>query len=264
MSILRKAVDVLQIVAARNGITVRELAAVLGVPKSSSHRLIVSLVEVGMIQRAPNGEGYVLGSLIGELVGGQLRDERLARLAQPYLDMLRDCCCETVGLHVLRGDRRVLLAQAESREEHRWVHSNPGIPMPLHAGAASKAMLSLLSAERVADILGRRGFVVFTLNTPNDAERLGSELTRIRAQGYAISLQEVTPGIASIAVPVIFPGDDGAGDMPVAAVNVTGPRVRLGEAELKAVLPRLRATAAEIASAFDGGTLGSERSAAGA
>jgi DNA-binding IclR family transcriptional regulator len=154
---------------------------------------------------------------------------------------LRDRCGETVGLHVIQGERRILLDQVESRNEHRWVYSNTGVPMPLHAGAASKMLLSLMPPEHALAMLKRRALVAFTRDTPRDSGRLMRELGRIKAQGFAFSSQEVTRGISSIAVPVDW---DAAPAGLVAVMSITGPSIRLSERVLKGFLPQLRRAAA--------------------
>jgi IclR family acetate operon transcriptional repressor len=251
MSPLRKAVDVLQVVAGREGISARDIAAVLGLPKSTAHRMVLALVDVGFLQRSAGGEGFSLGPLIGELAGGQLKEKALMQIARPQMVALRDRCGETVGLHVIQRDRRVLLDQAESRYEHRWVYSNPGVPMPLHAGAASKMLLALLSEREAEGMLRHDDLVAFTMNTPQASDGLLSELGRIRNRGYAISLQEVTPGISSIAVPI---PTDPLNFPRFAVMTVTGPRVRLSERALRGLLPQLREAAAGCALPDSSGT----------
>jgi DNA-binding IclR family transcriptional regulator len=147
-----------------------------------------------------------------------------------------------VGLHVLEGGRRVLLYQAESTHEHRWVYTNAGQYMPLHAGAASKMLLAMLPEEEAAALVPRTSFKAFTPNTPRDAARLRADVRRARREQCAVSLAEVTPGIASIAVPVET-GDEG----PRAVLAVTGPLVRLTPAALRRLQPLIEDTASRIA-----------------
>lgn len=241
MSTLRKAVDILQVVAGREAITARELASVLRLSKSATHRMLVALDEVGLVQRAAEGNQFVLGPLINALGGWRVSRQRVVQVARLHMDALRDRCGETVGIHVLQADRRVLLDQAESQQEHRWVYKNPGIPMPLYAGAASKMLLAMLPEARSTAILKRSRLVSFTPNTPRDREALKRELKRIRARGYAMSLQEVTPGISSIAIPIEIQEDSLA---PV--MSITGPQVRLTTTILERLLPGLRETTAQV------------------
>ncbi len=236
---LKKAVDILQMVSVGPGCTTKDIGAALGYSRSASHRLVNSLLEVGLIERRPGDDGFMLGRVLEEIVSGPVAVDRLRQLAVSHLDGLRDTCGETVGLHCIRGDRRILLAQAECRQEHRWVYGNLLMPMPLHAGAASKMLLALLSRERVERIVGKGKLVSFTKSTQMNSQKLIDEIDRIRSRGYALSFEEVTPGIASIAAPV-------TGIDEPAVVSITGPSVRLSEAVLKRLLPLLRATGAAI------------------
>lgn len=241
---MQKALDAVQLVAFRDGITTRELGQALGLTRSTAHRLVASLVSVRLIQPNAANDGYILGPVVDELAQARGNWQMLRNLCRPHLVRLRDLTGETTALHVLSGDRRVLLEQAESLNQHRWVYSNPLVPMPLHAGAAAKMLLSLLPGPRIKAILKRDGLVAFTSNTPRDAEQLVSELERIAAEGCAVSQQEVSPGISSIAIPLFSARDS---HWPVAALSVTGPAMRLTETVLLEALPALRKTAAEIA-----------------
>jgi DNA-binding IclR family transcriptional regulator len=250
MNSLRKIVDVLQAVAAKSGISAREIAQATGIPKSTAHRTAVALADVGLLQRSAGGDGFVIGDLVGKLAGGGGRgqEQRLLDVAKPIMAGLRDRCGETVGLHVIQHDRRLLLDQAESRHEHRWVYSNVGVPMPLHAGAASKMLLALYPEEEAKRVLRRSALAAFTATTPRASDALVQELRRIRAQGYALSIEEVTPGISSIAVPI---ATDPSTQPVFATMTITGPSARLSERVLKGMLPALRAAAAACSTTHD-------------
>jgi IclR family acetate operon transcriptional repressor len=252
-----KALDVLERIAAGEVTTARDVVTRLRVPRSTAHRMLAELLDLELVQRV--GERLVIGPRITRLAGGRVGSQRLVSVAQPEMIALRDRCRETVGLHVLEGGRRVLLYQAESTHEHRWVYTNPGQPMPLHAGAASKMLLAMLPEEEASGLLDRNGLPLFTPHTPRDAARLMREVRRIRRDGHAISREEVTPGIASIAVPL------GTGDDATCAVlSVTGPTVRLTASTLERIRPQLRETAVGISRALVPGTPGSvERTARG-
>jgi DNA-binding IclR family transcriptional regulator len=241
---LRGAIDAVQLVALRKGVTVRELAEALGLPRSTAHRLVAGLAAVGLIQREGASGRYVLGTLMGELAGGPAAWQQLMVHCRPQMDALRNASGETVALHVLHAERRVLLDQSESLHEHRWVYSNPRVPMPLHAGAAAKMLLALLPEADMNRLVRRDRLVAFTRNTPRDRALLAREIARIRMRRYAISAQEVSPGIASIAVPVL--AEPWAGQ-PFAVMSLTGPSVRLTEKVLKGYLPKLQMAAKRAA-----------------
>jgi DNA-binding IclR family transcriptional regulator len=254
---LRKMIDALRVVALRDGTTARELGEALGLPKSTVHRLLAGLLEVGLVRRHANADRYVVGHVISELASGHSHWYFLIRACRPEMLNLRDECGETVSLHVLHTERRVVLDQVESLQEHRWVHNNLLVPMPLHAGAASKMLLALMQPTQAARIIERDGLFAFTTNTPRSSKLLQSELPKIRAQGYAMSAQEVTEGIASIAVPVVTkPGPNRS----LAVMTVTGPSVRMSDAALTGYLRKLRAAARIAAARLESATAELEES----
>jgi len=234
-----KALNVLGLIATGEVMTGRDLALRMGLPKSTAHRMLGDLIELRLVQRV--GERLVIGPRITELAGGRVGSQRLMHVAQPEMIALRDRCRETVALHMLERGRRLLLYQAESTHEHRWVYTNLGKHMPLHAGAASKVLLAMLPEDEARALVDQTGLQAFTPSTPRDRGRLMRELEGIRRDRCAISVQEVTDGIASIAVP-LETGDRG----PRAALCVTGPMVRLTAAALDAIRPLLDDAALKI------------------
>jgi DNA-binding IclR family transcriptional regulator len=235
-----KALDVLGLIATGEVMTGRDLALRMGLPKSTAHRLLGDLIELRLVQRV--GERLVIGPRITELAGGRVGVQRIVHVAQPEMTALRDRCRETVALHMLEGGRRLLLYQAESTHAHRWVYTNSGRHMPLHAGAASKVLLAMLPEHEARALVEQTTMQQFTPSTPRDKGRLLRDLEAIRRERCAISVQEVTGGIASIAVPI----DTGEGGARV-ALCVTGPMVRLNAAALAGLRPLLRDAALRIA-----------------
>lgn len=236
---ISKALDVLGLIATGEAVTARDVALRLRLARSTTHRMLAEMLALRLLQR--EGPRFTIGPRISELAGGRVGYRRLVDVARPEMLALRDRSRETVGLHVLEGGRRVLLFQAESTHEHRWVYTNAGQGMPLHAGAASKMLLAMLPEAESAGLVPRTGLRAFTPSTPRDPARLRSDVRRARRDQCAVSLAEVTPGIASIAVPVAT-GDEG----PRAVLTVTGPLVRLTPPALRRIQPVLEETAARI------------------
>ncbi len=256
---LRKPLAAVQLVALRGELTVREIAEAMKLPKSTAHRLVASLVDVRLLQseRGADGDVYTVGPLVGELNGGQLAWRAIWQHARPEMAALRDEIGETVGLHVLHAERRVLVGQEVSAQSHRWVYNNHMVPMPMYGGAASKMLLALLPeddrrrlAERDHLAMPRTG-----RKTAGLAQFL-AELQRIRDQHYSTSSDEVNPGITSIAVPVVTETHRGH---PLAVITVAGPSVRFTEQVMKRCLPRLRLAARRIAEQLSEGAGGTAR-----
>ena len=246
MSQLRKALDVVQLVALRRELTVREIGAAMRLPKSTAHRLVANLVDVRLLEAHPGPEGdvFVLGTLVHDLTGGQTSWRTLAQRARSEMQAVRDQTGETVGLHVLFADRRLLVDQAESRHEHRWVYNNQMVPMPMYAGAAAKMLLAMLpdgDMRRLAE-QGHAQAVAEGRRRPSLDDFL-SELEEIRNRGFSSTSDEVNPGIASIAVPIAYTGKG----YPPAALSLAGPSVRFTESAVKRSLQKLRHAAKSVA-----------------
>ena len=244
MNALHKSVQVLQLAAAQGSITAKELARTLNLSKSTAYRLIESLTEVRLLEGLGSGEGFALGPLVWELSGGVVLGERVYRKAIPYMASLRDRSGETIGLHTVHCGQRLLLGQEVSHHEHRWVYTNVRVPMPLHAGAASKMLLAQLPTADAEALLDIKNMALLTSHTPHDRNSLLNELERIAADGYALSHEEVTPGVASIAVPIELSVPERSS--PV-VLSITGPSQRLPDQGLRNLLPILRQTADKIA-----------------
>ncbi|HMN78781.1 MAG TPA: IclR family transcriptional regulator [Burkholderiaceae bacterium] len=246
-SSLQKALDVVSLVALHGELTVREIGEALGLPKSTAHRLVNSLLKVRLLeaQRVPDGDVYAVGKLIEELNAGQLSWRSLLQTARGPLEALRDQSGETVGLHMLYSERRVLLTQAVSERPHRWVYNNVMVPMPLHGGAAARMLLAMLpdaDMERLAARDQRPG-----AGNPREAlARFIESLREVRARDLSVTSDEINPGVSSIVVPVIRDTRHGH---PLAVLSLAAPSIRMTPEAIERLLPMLRRTSQVIAQA---------------
>jgi IclR family transcriptional regulator, acetate operon repressor len=243
---LRKALDAVQLVALKGELSIREIGSAMGLPKSTAHRLVTSLVEVRLLEphRTPEGDVYAVGPLIGQLSGGGILWRSLERHAHPELTALRDETGETVGIHILYGESRVLLDQVVSHHEHRWVYNNQLVPMPLYAGAAAKMLLAILPEAEMLRIV-KRNLKANERKAPGSPKlhELVEQLAVIRRQRYSVSSEEVNAGINSIAVPVTGAGNE----LPLSVISLAAPSIRLDEQAIKRCVRRMRQAALAIA-----------------
>lgn len=189
-----RTLQVLEHLAARQGRTasVRDVAEMLGAPRSSAYALLRTLVQHGWVRADESGTMYTLG-IQSLLVGTAFLDsDPYVRAVRPVLTALGERLSETVHLARLDGDGVVYLATQESRKDVR-TFSRVGRRLPSHATGLGKAIL----AERpdaVPDVL-----TPLTERTIVDPHLLADELTETRARGYAIDDGEGTPGLRCFA-----------------------------------------------------------------
>ncbi|KAA5834932.1 IclR family transcriptional regulator [Saccharopolyspora hirsuta] len=223
---VRNALRVLEEVAARQPIGVGELARVLGMPKSTVQRALLTLHEAGWIRPA-EGEvkRWALTTKALAIGGRASGDLGLRDAARPIMEDLRRRTEETIHLTVPEEDKVVLIERLETSKPLR-ISMSLGHALPLHASANGKAVLAHSSADVlkrvVADELPR-----YTDSTITDPDQMLAELDRIRARGYAVNHGEWRTDVGSVAAAVV----EGPGK-PVASLSVNIPMSRLtGESE---------------------------------
>jgi DNA-binding IclR family transcriptional regulator len=202
VGVLDKSVSVLE--AVRGGArTLAELTSATGLSRATAHRLAVALEVHRLLRRDRTGR-WLLGPRLQELAGGPPSDRLLER-AGPVLSRLRDGTGESAQLYRRTGDSRVCVAAAERRSGLR--DTVPvGSVLPLTAGSAAQVLLAWGPGDAL----------------PAGAAFTARTLADVRRRGWAASVGEREPGVASVSAPVR--GPDGS---VVAAISVSGPIERL-------------------------------------
>ncbi|WP_086848487.1 IclR family transcriptional regulator [Amycolatopsis kentuckyensis] len=190
-----RTVALLELLAARGDRPARldELAAELGVPRSSMYQLLQTLVACRWVRTDVTGSLYGIG--IRALLTGTsyLDTDRRVRVIRPYLDEASDALGETIHLARFDSPNVVYLATRESHEYVRTI-SRVGRRIPAHAGALGKALLAERSDAELAQLA--EPLTALTENTHTDRASLLADLAQIRERGYSIEHEETVPGIA--------------------------------------------------------------------
>jgi DNA-binding IclR family transcriptional regulator len=215
-----------EIVDSVDALTFSDLAASSGLAKSTTSRLLFALERNGLVSRDDSG-GYRPGELFVRYGWRSAREAELVRVAQPYLERLGEETGETVNLGVEHRRMVEQIAQVDSRYllgGMNWV----GRPVPLHCSSLGKVLLAFEAAELPPGRLER-----LTEKTVTSRSALAVELAEVRRRGYAVTAQELEPGLVAVAAPVFR-----IGGTVVAAISVSGPVTRLGSARLSEVAAR--------------------------
>ncbi len=216
---------------------VAELGRLLGLKRSTVHRALTTLEAGGLLRQVDTSQKYTLGPKILSLAHILRSQLSLATLALPGMRALRDRFNETVALHLLQGRGRVVVQQVESTHDLRRTYREVGKPLPLYAGSPGRLLMAYLPEEEIQGIIAETGLKPFTTQTVTDPFRLMLSLEEVRRQGYALSVSEHTPGIASISCPIR--NQEGR---VIAAINISGPSSRFTQARALECLPALRDT----------------------
>jgi IclR family KDG regulon transcriptional repressor len=182
--------------------TLADLTFVTGLPKTTSFRILATLVDGGLCERDEASGHYSLGIKTLRLAEICRRNFNLREFSAPVMRQVRDEVGETVVLSVRRGDSRIQVDAAEGLHPLRRI-ADPGLHAPLYAGAASRVLLAGMSDDEIASYLNRTTLKAIQKNTITSIEELLKEIGRIRQQGYAESSNEVLEGGAALAAPII-------------------------------------------------------------
>jgi len=221
----------------RAELTLSEIARSTGLTTSTVHRLLAAMHQNKLV-RQTRERRYAPGSLIVQLVLGDVVATTLREAALPIMSALRDEVEETVGLHsVLPSDERVVVDQAESHQPLRRTYTELGVPIPLPYGAPGKVMCAWLPPARCEAIL-QQEIPPITSTTVTDPEELRRQFVEIRRRGFAMSLAERTPGIRSVAA--AFFDHNGA---VTGGLSVSGPEMRMPAERMEEIGPHVRQAA---------------------
>jgi DNA-binding IclR family transcriptional regulator len=226
----------------RPQVGVSELAAELGMHKSTVSRLLATLEKRGLVRR--EGDRFLPGFELARLGALAVRGIALVGSARDTLEWLARETRETVNLAVRDGDRALNVHQVQT-DHVVGVGDWTGRGLPLHATANGKVLLAFGEAGLPNTL------PALTRKTVTSREELVRELERTRAAGFAVALEELELGLHAVAAPVF----DSFGTC-VAAVSVSAPAFRLPEPALPAAGERCAAAADEIS-----GRLGFRRAA---
>lgn len=211
---------------------ITDLAAALGVHKSTASRLAATLAAHGFLERAGPAEAFRLGRRVVQLGLIAAAGQDLVEAGRPAMEELATATGETVVLSVAAGDEAVDVAQVDSRflvGGKRWV----GLRSPLHATSDGKVLLAFGAAE----LPPHARLSAVTRQTVTSRRRLERELDEVRRLGWARAVGECEEGLNGVAAPIFD------GERCVGALSVSGPGYRLSEE----LLPRLGARCAEAA-----------------
>ena len=201
---LERGLDLIELLAKNaEEISLSELSRDAGFSQSTAHRILSSLKARGYIRQNPDNSKYKLSLKlfeIGNMIG---RNLDLKKEAKPLLRWLSAKTLESAYLIIIDNDMALCLERIDGNPSIRILTLEVGARQPLHLGAAPKLLLAYLDEKEIDRIIQAIGLEAWTAYTTTNPIQLKKELKKIREQGYALSFNDVTDGVAAIAFPVI-------------------------------------------------------------
>ncbi|RTR22960.1 IclR family transcriptional regulator [Azospirillum griseum] len=233
------------------GVTdVKGIAAKLGTPRSTTHRMLTSLVAEGYLHHIPH-KGYRLGSKLIHLGQKALEQRPLVAIARPHLEALAARTGDTIHLGIAEGDEVFYLDKIAGTRGLE-MRSRTGQRMPLASTGIGKALMLGLPVARWAGLHTQACPDKATDDaagpvrpSPPPWPEFAARMADYAAWGWAFDLEENELGIRCVAAPV---RDAGGG--VVAAISVASAAPYMPDARMRALGPQVRATADAISGAL--------------
>ena len=237
---VEKTLAVLEALADHTRIT--DIARVTGLPKSTVHRLLQTMVDRGFA--TPTSDGYLTGPRVLALAGKVLRPMDTVERARPFLRALQESTGCTVHLAVLFGDELVYVDKVEANKPYRMA-SRLGMPLIAHGTAIGKAVLASLSTSELDAFVRRTGLPGRTPRTITSTSRLKAQLARVRRSGFALDDEENEIGVRCVGSAI----RDHAG-VVIGGLSASSLAMEHSLAELIALGPRVLQAADEVSAAL--------------
>jgi DNA-binding IclR family transcriptional regulator len=199
------------------GIALAELAALVGLPKSTTHRLLKTLCMLGYMRNEGKGI-YRQTGMIKRLAIGH-RDPYWVSVTDPIMQRIHHVTEETINLGMLRFEKVFYLHVIETKKTLRR-SVTPEMSDPCFSTALGRAIVSFLPSERQQFLLRHATIEKRTPKTVVDPSKLKKILRDVQAAGLAYEEDQTDLGVACLAAPIF----DREG--VVAAISLSAPKTR--------------------------------------
>jgi len=228
----------------RSGLTLPELSRRLGLPKSSTYCLLVTLERRGYLLRNNRTHRYMFGLKLFSLANLALSGVGLRENAAKFLHPLMQRTRLTVHMAIIEDHEAVLIEKVEPPGLVRlatWV----GKRLELHCSAVGKCLLAYLPETEFLRLVRDRGLTRNNENTITSIRKLKQQIAQIRHAGYAIEDEEGEIGCRCVGAPIF----DHAG-AAIAAISVAGTTAQIRSEEFAYFGELVRQTASDISQAL--------------
>lgn len=219
---LDRGLQLLEIISqAKEPMGLPELSEMLGVDRSTVHRLLGTLQKRNYVVQDPVSKRYSLGLRVIELSRRALDGINFRSIAKPYLKRLSKETGESTNLFILT-DNHAICVDYEASPSPLAVTNDTGIIYIMHATAGGKVLLANMPEAVRQKIITTAPLAAFTPRTYTDANALLMNLQQIKAQGYAIDDEERYVGVRCIAAPIFDHTQKN-----IAGISMSGPASRV-------------------------------------
>jgi IclR family transcriptional regulator, KDG regulon repressor len=245
ISAVERAMKILELfLDGSESLSVPNFVSLLNLPRSTTHELVRTLVDLGyLFPDKNNPRKFSLGLKIFELGGAYASNLDFVREGQDIVKAIAAKCGETVNLAVLQNKSVIFIMKVDSIHPVR-LFSAVGRRIPAHVTALGKMLLSALPDREVQSRYeNAEELETMTPFSITSMTQLLKELAKVRESGIAFDDSESTPDVQCMAAPVY----NHNGEM-IAAMSVSVLTTRINPERRKELTKLICEGAAELSS----------------
>ena len=210
-----RALEILELLA-RESMTLTDIQNKMGLNKSTAHRLMMTLLNRGFVERNEQTGIYQIGLKMVEISSIRLNHIELKTEALPYLHQLANKLNQSIQLAILDEDEAVFIEKVEKYQSFH-MYCQIGKRIPLYCSGVGKSLLLDKSDEEIKGLLSDVTFEKYTDKTYQSVEEVLEDVHEAQKKGYTQDRAEHEENVHCVAMPIY----DYRGRI-VAAASVTG------------------------------------------
>ena len=238
---LERGIAILDLVAtSKDKLTVSQISRALGIAKSSTHELCVTLVNLELLIRNTD-QSFRLGPHIMRWSGAFARRSDVVAEFASIWDSGTQMPGATITLSVLEGAEVVYLAARNSGASVSLLNFRVGMRLPAAFTATGKSFLSYMSDRQVLQLYADEFPEPMTANSVSSIDELLQELAIIRERGYSVDNQQIAEGVCCFGASIL-----NSDNHPIAGIAVSLLSKKLKMEEVEEVIANVRLITKEI------------------
>lgn len=195
-----KLFNVLEALSENGPSSLSDLSKLLLLNKTTTFRILSSLIYMGYAKQDPENSKYYLTFKICNIANQMIEKIDIVKIARPYIEDLVNSTGETVHLVEIDGIHAIYIDKIESSTNSIRMVSKVGRTVPLISSAVGKALLCEMDDSKISDIWNSSDIIRHTNHTITTYDNFIKEIELTRKRGYALDNEENEVGVRCIAV----------------------------------------------------------------
>jgi len=235
-----KVLKLLELLVTKNEFRLTDLCRLLNSPKTTTHRLLLTLKSLGYVQQNPQTLGYMASIKIFELGAKAAQNLNLIAIAKPLMIELSNKTGETINLGILDGTDVICIDKVESKHHLKLDQPIGSRAKAYHTGFG-KAILAYLSEEERAQLFLKHTVMLDTSKSLKTVSAIEEDFRKVRERGYSVDNEEYVMGVRCVGAPIFDHNSK-----VVAGLSIAGPALRIKEENIESLAKLVTKTAALI------------------